>query len=235
MVTTESTKKITLACAIMRNLVAFPGIPMTIDMDKGPAKRIFENAIKENAPVFIVCQKNTMKDVQNMDDVYSVGVTARIKQTVKTQSGVFRVIVEPQSRAVLTGFTDDKFTHAEIYEKEDIEAEENTQSLALLREIKKIIHDFSKFAPSFSKEFWLLFDTIRDLGMACDFAASNLIPEPWDKQMILEEFSSVDRATKLLNLLEAEKAIMEEKSARLLSARTAQGHSRRAWRRRRIR
>ena len=62
-----------------------------------------------------------MKDIPNLDDVYSVGVTARIKQTVKTQSGVFRVIVEPQSRAVLTGFTDDKFTHAEIYEKDDCE------------------------------------------------------------------------------------------------------------------
>ncbi len=212
MVTTESIKKITMSCAIMRNLVAFPGIPMTIDMDKGPAKRIFENAIKENAPVFIVCQKNPMKDVNNIGDVYPVGVTARIKQTVKTQSGVFRVIVEPQSRAVLTGFTDDKFTHAEIYEKEDdAEAEGTTHSLALLREIKSIIRDFSKFAPSFSKEFWLLFDTIRDLGTACDFAASNLVPEPWDKQMILEEFSPIDRAKKLIDLLEAEKTIMEER------------------------
>ncbi|MBR5187240.1 MAG: LON peptidase substrate-binding domain-containing protein, partial [Clostridia bacterium] len=212
MVTTESIKKIKMSCAIMRNLVAFPGIPMTIDMDKGPAKRIFENAIKENSPVFIVCQKNPMKDVQDINDVYPVGVTARIKQTVKTQSGVFRVIVEPQSRAVLTGFTDDKFTYAEIYEKEeDEEIDENTHSLALLREIKSIIHDFSKFAPSFSKEFWLLFDTIRDLGTACDFAASNLVPEPWDKQMILEEFSPSERAKKLIDLLEAERTIMEER------------------------
>ena len=87
-----------MPCAIMRNLVAFPGIPMTIDMDKGPAKRIFENAIKENAPVFIVCQKDPLKDIADISEVYSVGVTAKIKQTVKTQSGVFRVIVEPLPR-----------------------------------------------------------------------------------------------------------------------------------------
>ena len=47
MITTESIKKYTMPCAIMRNLVAFPGIPMTIDMDKGPAKKIFETAAKE--------------------------------------------------------------------------------------------------------------------------------------------------------------------------------------------
>ena len=212
MVTTESIKKMTMPCAIMRNLVAFPGIPMTIDMDKGPAKRIFENAIKENYPVFIVCQKDPLKEVEDIADVYSVGVTAKIKQTVKTQSGVFRVIVEPLARAVVTAFTDDKFTHAEIYEKNQAEDESELRSRALLREIKGVIHDFMKFGPSFSKEFWMLFDTIRDLGTACDFAAGNLIPEPWDKQAILEEFSPCARAAKLLSLLEAERAVLEERA-----------------------
>ena len=212
MVNTESIKKVTMPCAIMRNLVAFPGIPMTIDMDKGPAKRIFENAIKENYPVFIVCQKDPLKEVEDIADVYSVGVTAKIKQTVKTQSGVFRVIVEPLARAVVTAFTDDKFTHAEIYEKHDEEGESELRSRALLREIKGVINDFMKFAPSFSKEFWMLFDTIRDLGTACDFAAGNLIPEPWDKQAILDEFSPCARAAKLLSLLEAERAVLEERA-----------------------
>ena len=212
MVTTESIKKMTMPCAIMRNLVAFPNIPMTIDMDKGPAKRIFETAIKEGSPVFIVCQKDPMKEVADIGDVYSVGVTAKIKQTVKTQSGVFRVIVEPLERAVLTAFTDDKFTHAEIFVKSDDEGESELRSRALLREIKGVIRDFMKFAPSFSKEFWMLFDTIRDLGTACDFAAGNLIPEPWDKQTILEEFSPCARAVKLLDLLEAERAVLEERA-----------------------
>ena len=58
---------------------------------------IFENAIKENSPVFIICQKDPLKEVTDISDVYSVGVIAKIKQTVKTQSGVFRVIVEPSS------------------------------------------------------------------------------------------------------------------------------------------
>ncbi len=212
MVTTESIKKMTMPCAIMRNLVAFPSIPMTIDMDKGPAKRIFENAIKENSPVFIICQKDPMKEVTDISDVYSVGVTAKIKQTVKTQSGVFRVIVEPLARAVITAFTDDKFTHAEIFEKNSDSEESELRSRALLREIKGVIHDFMKLAPAFSKEFWMLFDTIRDLGTACDFAAGNLIPEPWDKQLILEEFSPCARAAKLLNLLEAERAVLEERA-----------------------
>ena len=212
MVTTESIKKMIMPCAIMRNLVAFPSIPMTIDMDKGPAKRIFENAIKENSPVFIICQKDPLKEVTDIGDVYSVGVIAKIKQTVKTQSGVFRVIVEPLARAVITAFTDDKFTHAEIFEKNSEGDESELRSRALLREIKGVIHDFMKLAPSFSKEFWMLFDTIRDLGTACDFAAGNLIPEPWDKQMILEEFSPCARAAKLLNLLEAERAVLEERT-----------------------
>ena len=196
----------------MRNLVAFPGIPMTIDMEKGPAKRIFENAIKENTAVVIVCQKDPMVEVADIKDVYSVGVTARIKQVVKTQSGIFRVIIEPLFRAQIISFTDDKFTSAEIVEIKPIKEESVLECRALLREIKSIIGDFSKFVPKFSKEFWMLFDTIRELGQACDFAAENLLPDPEDKQTILEEILPSARASKLINLLEAEKSILEERA-----------------------
>jgi ATP-dependent Lon protease len=211
MATNESIKKMILPCAIMRNLVAFPSIPLTIDMEKGPAKRIFENAIKENSPVFIVCQKDPMVEVSDVNDVYSVGVTARIKQVVKTQSGVFRVVIEPIARAVISDFTDDKLNAASVYEKTIVETDNERRTKALLEELKDIIHGFAKFAPKFSKEFWMLFDTIRDLSQACDFAAENLLPTPEDKQLILEAFVPTERASKLINLLEAEKGVLEER------------------------
>ena len=211
MATNESIKKMILPCAIMRNLVAFPSIPLTIDMEKGPAKRIFENAIKENSPVFIVCQKDPMVEVSDVNDVYSVGVTARIKQVVKTQSGVFRVVIEPIARAVISEFTDDKLNAASVYEKTIVETDNERRTKALLEELKDIIHGFAKFAPKFSKEFWMLFDTIRDLSQACDFAAENLLPTPEDKQLILEAFVPTERASKLINLLEAEKGVLEER------------------------
>ena len=59
-ITTETIKKHTMPCAVLRRIVAFPGIPMTVDMDKGPAKRVFETAAKEGTPVFLVCQKNPL-------------------------------------------------------------------------------------------------------------------------------------------------------------------------------
>lgn len=210
-ITTETIKKYTMPCAVLRRIVAFPGIPMTIDMDKGPAKKILETAAKEGSPVFLVCQKNPLEDVTDIDDVYTVGVITKIKQVVKTQSGLFRAIIEPERRAVLTGFGDEKLQTANILEKLVIETGVELRSRALLREIKSIIAEFAKYAPKFSKEFWLLFDTIHDLGAACDFAAENLIPEPEDKQKILEEFSPCARAEKLIGMLEAEKSVMEER------------------------
>ena len=210
-ITTETIKKHTMPCAVLRRVVAFPGIPMTVDMDKGPAKRVLETAAKEGTPVFLVCQKNPLEDVTDMDGVYSVGVISKVKQVVKTQSGLFRAIIEPQMRAVLTGFDDEKLQTAHIFEKIVIETGTELRSRALLREIKSIISEFTKYAPKFSKEFWLLFDTIRDLGQACDFAAENLLSDTEDKQKILEEFSPCARAEKLINMLEAEKSVMEER------------------------
>ncbi len=212
MVTTETIKKHTLPCAVLNRIVAFPGIPMTVDMDKGPAKKIFENAVRDGGAIFMVCQKDPLKEASNISDVFSVGVIAKIKQVVKTQSGLFRVIVEPQSRAVLSNYHDDKLPFAEVFEKNVEENDSELRTQALLRELRGIIEDFAKFAPKFSKEFWLLFSSIQDLSQACDFAAENLLPEYTAKQEILEEFSVCARAMKLINMLEAEKSVLEERA-----------------------
>ncbi|MBQ8497478.1 MAG: endopeptidase La [Clostridia bacterium] len=207
----ESIKKLTLPCAVMRNLVAFPGVPLTVDMDKGPAKRIFENAIKENSPVFIVCQKDPMENISDVGGVYPVGVTARIKQMIKTQSGVFRVVIEPISRAVISNFTDDKLNMAEVMEKTVMETETEVRSRAILREIKDIIRTIVKLEPKFSKDFLMLMDSLSDLNQACDFAAANLLIYTEDKQSVLEEFVPTERGVKLINLLNAEQAVLQER------------------------
>lgn len=210
-ITTETIKKYTLPCAVLRRIVAFPGIPMTIDLDKGAAKRVLETAAKEGSPVFLICQKNPLTEVTGLDDVYSVGVIAKIKQIVKTQSGLFRAIIEPQNRAVITSLYGDKLQTADVFEKVVLETGMELRSRALLREMKSLIGEFAKYAPKFSKEFWLLFDAIRDLGAACDFAAENLLAETDDKQKILEEFSPCPRAEKLVSMLQSEKNILEER------------------------
>lgn len=212
MVTTETIKKHHLPCAVLNRIVAFPGIPMTVDMDKGPAKKIFENAVRDGGQIFMVCQKDPLAQVSETSEIFSVGVIARVKQVVKTQSGVFRVIIEPLARAVLAEYFDEKIPYADVYEKKLVEEESELRTTALLRELQALIEEFAKFAPKFSKEFWFLFSSIRDLSQACDFAAENLLPDHEQKQELLEEFSPTARAAKLINMLESEKSILEERA-----------------------
>ena len=212
MVTTETIKKHHLPCAVLNRIVAFPGIPMTVDMDKGPAKKIFENAVRDGGQIFMVCQKDPLAQASETSEIFSVGVIARVKQVVKTQSGVFRVIIEPLARAVLAEYFDEKLPYADVYEKKLVEEESELRTTALLRELQSLIEEFAKFAPKFSKEFWFLFSSIRDLSQACDFAAENLLPDHEQKQELLEEFSPTARAAKLINMLEAEKSILEERA-----------------------
>ena len=103
MITTESIKKYTMPCAIMRNLVAFPGIPMTIDMDKGPAKKIFETAAKEGTPVFIVCQKDPMeeaisiaKELMEKGKPASMAAKEAAKLTGQTKGEVYKRLMEEE-------------------------------------------------------------------------------------------------------------------------------------------
>lgn len=201
-----------MPCALLRETVAFPGIPMTVDMTKGGAsKRALEAAAKDGTPVFLVCQKDPMTDAASVGDLFSVGVIAHVKQIIKTQSGLFRAIVEPQARAVVAGFHNEKIQSADVLEKTVVETGVELHTRALLRELSSLVEDFAKISSNFSREFQLLFSAISDLGQACDFIAENLLPDTADKQAILDEFSPCARAEMLIGMLESEKDIMEER------------------------
>ena len=212
MSTTESIKKYTMPCALLQETVAFPGIPMTVDTTAGGAsKRALEAAAKEGTPIFLVCQRDPKRDATSVGDLFSVGVIARVKQIIKTQRGLFRALIEPQARAVVSDFHDEKIQYVDILEKTVVETETELHTRALMRELGGLVDELEELSSGFSKEFRMIFSVISDLGQACDFIAENLLPETADKQAILEEFSPCARAKMLIGMLESEKDIMEER------------------------
>lgn len=60
-ITTETIKKYTMPCAVLRRIVAFPGIPMTIDHGQRSGEKILETAAKEGSPSFLSVRKIRLK------------------------------------------------------------------------------------------------------------------------------------------------------------------------------
>lgn len=207
--TTEKIRLLTLPCIAMRQIVAFPGIPMNLDVARAPSKRACEAAVRADSLLFLVCQKDPMVQNPSQRDCYKVGTIAKIKQLVKSQSNAFHVVLEPLSRATAEEITFDKYLTATVVEKNVMTADNGgVNGEALVRDVRRVLGDFVKLLPKFSKELWLVLSSLEDPTAVCDFTASNIVSDIHDKQALLEEFDPIARLKKLLIILEKEKEIL---------------------------
>lgn len=211
--TTENIRKLTLPCVAMRQIVAFPGIPMNLDVARAPSKRACEAAANADNMIFLVCQKEAAVQSPTEKDCYTCGTVAKIKQLVKGNGSSFRLVVEPIARAEVESIRSGKYLTATVIERTVMLEGHDIECEALVRDIRDIIGDFSKTLPKFSKELWFLINTIDDPELLGDFVASNVISEIKDKQALLSEFDPIRRLHKLVIILEHEKEILsvEEK------------------------
>ena len=207
--TTEKIRKLKLPCVAMRQIVAFPGIPMNLDVARTPSKRACEAAVRADNMVFLVCQNDATVQSPTQKDCHTVGTVAKIKQLVKGQGTSLHIIVEPIARAYVEEITFDKYLTATVMEKR-IYVEDNggIKGEALMRDVRRILGEFIKILPKFSKELWFVINSIEDPGVISDFVASNVVSDIHDKQMLLEEFDPITRLQKLLIILEREKEIL---------------------------
>ncbi len=198
---TEKIEGLTLPCIPLRGIVAFPYIPVNFELTNPKHSRAVEVAAKGEKLVFLVCQKNIAIENPSANDLYDVGVVAKIKQTIKAPDGSQRVLFEGKYRAVSGEYRSGVTLFTDITAK-CIEAPvEKLTEKALARELQDIIEKIIRLMPNISKEIMFAVKTITSLSLLCDFIALNILHNVDDKQVILNEFDVEQRAQTLLVLL----------------------------------
>ncbi|MGN1411838.1 MAG: endopeptidase La [Oscillospiraceae bacterium] len=89
----------------LRGVVIFPNMNMSFDVGRKKSVMAIKEALDHDRKVFVVTQKKTFQDNPTViEDLYSVGVIAEIKQVVNYQEGALRVLVTGIQRAELKSF-----------------------------------------------------------------------------------------------------------------------------------
>ena len=204
---TQPTDGLVLPCVPLRGIVAFPEIPVNFELTTDLCRRAVEAASRTpERLVFLVTQKNISEEKPNCDDLYEIGVVAKIKQTIKTPDGTQRVLFEGQYRAVCTSYVKRSYITADISAKESdsISPSGDANYGALIRELQAVMEKTVRYMPNISKEIVFAVKTIKPLGLLCDFIALNILHSISDKQTVLSEFDPEKRAHTLLVLLNNE-------------------------------
>lgn len=194
----------------LRGMTILPGMIAHFDISRDKSIKAVEAAMNYDQQIYLVTQRDAEVDNPKQADLFEVGIVAEIKQVIKMQNNIVRVLAEGKRRGKLMGFAErEEFLEAEIEEMEEIE--EMLPDTAKQAMKKSIRDNFARYVNLHGK---IPADTIkqvngiRDLEKVIHFV-SNTIPVGYaDKQHILEADSLSERYEVLLALLFREIDVM---------------------------
>ena len=205
----EKADMMTLPVIPLRGIVAFPGISLSFEITNELSVKICEKADADDNKIFIVNQKEITEKITK-SNLYTVGVTAKIKQYVKLPEGNVRVIIEGLNRAfVLNYYISETDMSADIINKQVlIENEGGIKGAALIHEVHTVFEKFAGYLPKMSNELILSIQSIKSPEILADYIACNILVNLNDKQKILEEFDPLKRLELLAYIMETEMEIL---------------------------
>lgn len=129
----------------LRGIVVFPGMVTHFDCGRDRTIGAIEESEIRNSKVFLVSQKDEEVEDPTIDEIYTVGAIASIKQILKIPGGIVRILIEGEKRGrIISSEEKEKYTEVEVevFESKDIEMNSNVE--ALVRLCEKDIQEYSE-------------------------------------------------------------------------------------------
>lgn len=197
----------------LRGMAILPGMVAHFDVSRNRSVRALEAAMMDDQMVFLVTQKNVEKEDPELEDLYTVGIIAVIKQVIKMQNNVVRVLVEGETRARLLSMEQEECLLAEV---EPLQRDEELMAVeiqeAMLRGIRETFTRYCMLNPKPGKELARQMIEITDLDKLLDHIGNNLPVGYEQKQRILEANSLQERYETLMIILLNEINIIQIKT-----------------------
>ncbi len=208
----EKVEKLTLPVIPLRSLVAFPSIPINFELERDISKAACKIAEDGDMFVFLLTQKELNVADPTESDLYDVGCVAKIKQTLKKPDGNIRVVAEGMCRGTVSAlYTEKDHLVADIISK-TMTADYNVPDLrreALISEVMNTLDEILHYLPGVSEEFINAAASIKNPGLLADFIASGVFVRYQDKIEILKMYDPMQRAEKVIILMENEMKLLK--------------------------
>ena len=187
----------------LRGLTILPGMIAHFDISRERSLRAVEEAMEQDQKIYLVTQRNVDSEDPTQEDLYQMGIVADIKQVVRLQNDVVRILVDGISRAKLLGFTgNEKYLEAEIcYCDSNADSLPDDLREAMLLGVREAFHRYAAVVGKISKELIRQIDQYEDLEKLIDYVTNNLPVSYELKQQVLEAEDINDRYQVIVSLL----------------------------------
>lgn len=208
----------------LRDVVALPGVTAYIEVAKAESVSAMEAAMNDDQMVFTVAKKDAENSDVNMDNLFEVGIVAKVKQIARMPDKYVRVVLEGGKRAHLLALetVDAGYIMATVQVDEDEEdVWDNVQILsnhgeptkqlkrvAMIRQIKQLFREYAERQGKMGQQLQDIVSESVDLDQIIYMITANLPIHYHLKQSIIEHDQIEDRFTELMIVLERELGIL---------------------------
>lgn len=204
-------KILTIPAVALRGMTILPGMVAHFDISRDKSLRAVEEAMKGDQKLFIVTQKDTEKEDPQGEDLYEVGLLAVVRQVVKLQKNIMRVLIEGIGRAETYEYTQtDDYMQARVivYDQEDDEQLPEQAKSAMLLSVQETFAKYARVHGKIGQDVMRQVQEETDLLKLLDYVGNSLVISYKKKQKLLEAVTLTARYEAVLSSLLQETEIL---------------------------
>ncbi len=161
-------KNINLPLIALRGMTVLPDMVIHFDISRKKSIRAVEKAMESDQKLFLTTQIDPEVSEPGMEDMYSVGTVAKIKQLIKLPNSIVRVLVEGMKKGELEEVEEEDGTliASVSVEEQQLEEPEPALNKAMLAGLGELIRQYALANPKMSRDIlkqWLSMTSARKL------------------------------------------------------------------------
>ncbi len=203
----------------LRNMVLFPNVLVPVAVGRPKSLKLVQSAYEKEKLIGVFCQKERDTQEPTGNDLYPLGVAARIVQTIEMQNGTLMVILEGQTRIEAQEFVPSRNgLRARIHTiPEDLcsstdGSTDDKEFVAIVSSIKDQATKILNASENMPAEAGITLRSITDPPTLVNYVCTNFELKIEAKQQLLRDDSLRERAMHLLSLLNKEWQLLEMKA-----------------------
>lgn len=195
----------TMPLMAIRGITVFPDMVITFDVERPMSLAALEAAYKKDRRIFLVAQKDILKEQPGRNDLYEIGTVAMVRQFIKGPKGM-RIMVEGEGRARLIDMyeTAGRFECRINHIDDGSDKKVTPRVEAAMRKAADMFTRYAELTGNVAPETLIRLAIASKPGYAADFITQNMFLKYSENQEILETLDPVKRLNKINVILARE-------------------------------
>jgi len=189
-----------------RNMVLFPGVVAPLMIARKSSMELVKKVEKQGIPFALVCQRDAETESPSAEDLYRLGVYARIVKSLRLPNGAMTVIVQGLQRLELLEITrKSPYMSGRVRPvMEEKPSKRDREWTTGINDLRTRAREYVMLSEEMPAEAAFGITNIKNDVMALHYVCTNLPFSISDKEKLLEENSVKGRLFLVLQMLDRE-------------------------------